>query len=49
MFPFRRAYRAIFRKKKPAKKRARAMVRRRRPGKLTGHLTVKKAVIYDRI
>ena len=48
MFPFRRAYRSIFRKKRPAKKRAKAM-KRGRTNVRNGLVHVKKTIIDPRV
>lgn len=48
MFPFRRAYRAIFRKRKPAKKRV-ARKRKQRANANNGLVRVKKTQILNRI
>ena len=48
MFPFRRAYRSIFRKKRPAKKRAKVM-KRGRTNVRNGLVHVKKTIIDPRI
>lgn len=49
MFPLRRAYRAIFGRKKAPAKRKRVQRKGRRLAKQTGHLTVKKTEIESRV
>lgn len=49
MFPFRRAYRAVFGRKKAPAKRKRVQRKGRRLAKQTGHLTVKKTEIESRV
>lgn len=49
MFPFRRAYRSMFGRKKAPAKRKRVQRKGRRLAKQTGHLTVKKTEIESRV